>query len=133
MTLPIPSKSCVEFNLICQINPHIILLICSHQVIITPPWRRIYRRLEWRVSKLARRQKTVSGTAAPCPQSCTWGRAQDRTRPETSLLSHTGLGVCTSSLCGCRGLTTELQQTLQIGRNRLWTDCTEISIKEFSC
>lgn len=78
-------------------------------MIITPPWRQIFRRLEWRVSKLAQRQKAALGTevhSSPCPQSCTWGRAQDRTRPETSLLSHTGLGVwavvsplCSNSHC----------------------------------
>lgn len=33
-------------------------------MIITPPWSQIYRRLEWRVPKLAQRQKPVLGIAA---------------------------------------------------------------------
>lgn len=87
LKLPIPSKSCVEFNLICQINFHIISLICSHQVIIIPPWSRIYRRLEQRVSKLAQRQKAQQPRVHRAARGAGTGQNRDHTH-------HTGLGVC---------------------------------------
>lgn len=44
LNVQIPSKSCSELNLICQLKPHIILLIHSHQLTILPARSQIYRR-----------------------------------------------------------------------------------------